>query len=201
MARLSPLRLVTSHTFLYKKLDEYGADHDKEVLDRVAAQSKLLAQNYRKKQEENLVEASSDLLAQAVIPPDSGRKIVFDNIDYNQKVHYMTEHHQNIDHHYVTYMSVENRVSGNHLSDELPASGVMKMENGKCIPSSADNVKQRTNYIHLVEQIITTNIPCLNFLADVCPMHIPHQYSAEMKKRSDSVSYFNLFYSSGCQVS
>ena len=33
LARLYPLRLVTSHTFLYKKLDEYGADHDKEVLD------------------------------------------------------------------------------------------------------------------------------------------------------------------------
>ena len=72
-------------------------------------------------------------------------------------------------------MSVENRVSGTHLSDELPTGGVMKMENGKCIPSSADNVKQRTNYIHLVERIITTNISCFNFLADLCPMHISHQ--------------------------
>lgn len=130
LARLSPLRLVTSHTFLYNQLDEYGTDHDKEILDRVAAQSKLLAQNYHKKQmEENHVEDSSDSLTQAVIPPDAGRKIVFDNIDYNQKVHYMIEHHQNFDHHYVTYMSVENRVSGNHLSDELPQGGVMKMEN------------------------------------------------------------------------
>jgi hypothetical protein len=190
LARLYPLRLVTSHTFLYKKLDEYEADHDKEVLDRVAAQGQLLAQNHCKNPtEENPEEA--DPLTQAVVTLDSGRKIVFDNIDYNQKVHYMTEQHQNVDHHYVTYMNVENRVSGNHLSDELPTGGVMKMENGKCIPSSADNVKQRTNYIHLVERIITTNIPCLNFLADLCPMHISHQYSAEMKKRSDSVSYFN----------
>ena len=28
--------------------------------------------------------------------PDTGRKLVFDNLDYTQEVHWMTEGHQNI---------------------------------------------------------------------------------------------------------
>ena len=122
------------------------------------------------------------------ITPDCGRKITFDNIDYHQNVHHMTEDNQNIDKHYVTYMSTENRVSGNHLSDQTRVGGIEEMENGKCIPSTNDNEKQRLNYIVLMERVITTNIPCLNFLSDICSIHIPHKYSAEMKKKTNNVS-------------
>jgi hypothetical protein len=123
--------------------NEYGADHDKEVLDRVAAKGQLLAQNYRKNPtEETPEESPSDPLAHGVVTPDSGRKIVFEIIGYNPKFHYITEQHQNVDHHFVTYMSVENRVSRNHLSDKLPTGGVVKMENRKFIPSIADNVNE-----------------------------------------------------------
>ncbi len=71
-----------------------------------------------------------------LIAPDVGRKLVFDNIDYRHEVHYMTEEHQNVDNHCVTLMAVENRVSGNHLNNQQPEGGVMKLENGKYIPSS-----------------------------------------------------------------
>jgi hypothetical protein len=70
---------------------------------------------------------------------DNGRKITFDNLDYHQKVHHITEEHQNIDKHYVTSMSTENRVHGNHLSDKCPETGVLRMENGKCLPSVQDH--------------------------------------------------------------
>ena len=56
-----------------------------------------------------------------VITADKGRKLVFDNFDFKQQVHSMTEQHQNIDVHWVTHLSVENRVSGNHLSSAKPA--------------------------------------------------------------------------------
>ena len=64
-----------------------------------------------------------------LIAPDVGRKLVFDNIDYRHEVHYMTEEHQNVNNHCVTLMAVENRVSGNHLNNQQPESGVMKLEN------------------------------------------------------------------------
>ena len=56
-----------------------------------------------------------------VITADKGRKLVFDNFDFKQQVHSMTEQHQNIDVHWVTHLSVGNRVSGNHLSSAKPA--------------------------------------------------------------------------------
>jgi hypothetical protein len=39
-------------------------------------------------------------------------------------------------------MAVENRVSGSHFSDQQIGGGVLKLENGKCIPSGCDNAKQ-----------------------------------------------------------
>ena len=125
----------------------------------------------------------------AAASPDCGRKLTCDNLDYHQNVHYMTEEHQNIDKHYVTYMSAENCVSGNYLSDKVPVGGVMMMEDGHCLPNRLDNSKQSENYINLVECVIATNIPCLKFFSDVYSMHIPHMYSGEMKRKSKSVSY------------
>ena len=122
-----------------------------------------------------------------VNPADSGRKLVFDNLDYTQEVHWMTEGHQNIDCHYVTAMSTENRVAGNELSPVPPPHGVMGMENGKCVPSNIDNARQRDNYIKLVERIIVSNIPCLEYLSDVCTRHIQHKYSHEMAKKTNTV--------------
>ena len=41
------------------------------------------------------------------------------------------------------------------------------MANGKCLSDACDNAVQREKYISLVSQIITTNIPCLEFLSSV----------------------------------
>lgn len=65
------------------------------------------------------------------IIPDTGRKLTFDNLDYRQEVHYMTEEHQNVDKHCVTYMSTENRVSVTHLSHKQPDGGVMEQYKAK----------------------------------------------------------------------
>ena len=93
----------------------------------------------------------------------------------------MTEHHQNIDVHHVSVMSTENRVSG-----------VMDLENGKCIPSTGDHILQRRNFITLVEQVIVANIRSLEFLADVVTPHIQHKYSSEMRKKDKySKSIYN----------
>ena len=120
--------------------------------------------------------------------PDSGRKITFDNLDYHQDVHHMSEEHQNIDKHFITPMSTENRVHGNHLSDQIPSTGLKEMENGKCLPSLKDHERQREKYIHLVARIMAANIPCLNFLLNVSEVPIPHFYTKELKHVTETVS-------------
>ena len=180
LARLGPLRVTTSHTYAYKKLDEFGKDYNKKVLDSVMQQGEFMEQ---KAQGCSQVHKNKKLII-----PEVGRKLVFDNIDYRHEVHHMTEEHQNVDKHCVTVMTTENRVSGKHLSDVQPVNGVLELENGKCLPSCRDNVKQRCNYIALVGRVITANIEYLKFLQDVTTMHIPHCYMKEMSSKSETVS-------------
>ena len=44
LLRLEKLRLTTSHTFMYKKLDQFGVDHDKSILKQVEKESRRLVQ-------------------------------------------------------------------------------------------------------------------------------------------------------------
>lgn len=122
-----------------------------------------------------------------ILSEDCGRKITFDNLDYNQNVHYMTEDNQNEDKHCVTVMSTENRVTGNQLSDQAPSDGLLEMVNGVCIPSALENIKQKENYVTLVERVLVEHIPSLNFLSDVKTTHIPYQYRKEMMEKTDTV--------------
>ena len=119
---------------------------------------------------------------------DMGRKQVFDNIDYQQTVHHMAEEHRNELHHWTSYMSTENRISGNHLPDIGPQGRLEDMENGKCIPDHLEHRMQCQNYVHLVSRICSQNILCLKFLSSVIPKHIPHQYSEQMSRPTKTVS-------------
>ena len=122
------------------------------------------------------------------IPPDTGRKIGFDNIDWHMDVHYMTEEHQNIDQHYTVKISTPNRVAGNHLSCDSPRCDLLDVDNSKFLPDHIDHHIQRRNYISLVSRVITRSINCLKFLKDVVSDHIPHQYSRELSEPTDTVS-------------
>lgn len=174
------MRVTTSNTYVYKKLDEFGKDHNKKILDAVMQQGEFMEQ---KSQGSTQIRQNKKLIV-----PDVGRKLVFDNIDYRHQVHYMTQDHQDKDKHCVTVMATENRVSGNHLSDKQPICGLKQLENGKCLPSSRDNAKQRDNYIALVGRVLVANIEYLKFLQDVAMVHIPHCYRKEMSNKSETVS-------------
>ena len=210
LARLGKLRLTTSHVFLYKKLDEFGTDYDKNIRDAVSQQTRYMnlqriarSSNCDSSNETQQVTPLTITAAAAVtessstsqlIIPDCGRKVTFDNLDYRHEVHYMTEENQNVDKHCVTVMATENRVPGCSLSDKLPENGILKMENGKCLPNHVDNIKQRENYIVLVERIMTNIIPCLQSLSDVTTSHIPHCYREKVCKKTETVSTFALLH-------
>ena len=76
---------------------------------------------------------------------DMDRKQVFDNIDYQQTVHHMSEEHLNELHHWTSYMSTENRISRSHLPDIGPQGRLDDMENGKCIPDCLEHRMQHQN--------------------------------------------------------
>ena len=183
MSRLAPLRLVTSPTHLYKKLDEFGEGYDQQVKEMVESDTKWFTEKIAMERE---TEPRPTTVTCA--EPSPGFKLTIDNIDYHQNVHYMTEDHQNIDRHYVTVNATTNRISGNHLSTDSPVLGIKQMENGKCIPNHIEQKVQRANYITLVQRILVENIPCLEFGQDVVEKHIHDKYSKEASQPTNSVS-------------
>ena len=127
-------------------------------------------------------------LSDKLYPSDTGRKFVLDNVDIHQTTHDMSEEHQNPDAHYCSLMCTENRVTGNYLSDDQPICNLKDLGIGKCVPSKLEHSQQHDNYVHLVSRVITSEVPCLNFLKDVALPHIPHIYSKEMREKTDTVS-------------
>ena len=80
LCRLGVYRLVMSHTFLYKKLDEYGKNHNEKILKKVICEGeRLLA----------LEKTDVNFDDHPLAAPDTGRKIVFDNFDFKQQVRIM----------------------------------------------------------------------------------------------------------------
>ena len=116
---------------------------------------------------------------------------MFDNFDFRQQVHTMTGEHQNVDVHWCTHMAVENRVSGNHLSDTKPdADDLLQMENGLCLPSPYDHHLQRENYITLTTRAIV-EISSSAFLKPVVCQHIQHQYT---KRPGQSLKWYGTLW-------
>jgi hypothetical protein len=191
------LKLVFSHTFLYKKLDEFGHNHNSKILEKVKNESARLLTLWDDVhgdqpgtgQDDLVVDATPRTRQTTTYEADHGRKIVFDNFDFHQKVHHMSEVNQNIDNHWVVHMNTENRVSGNHLSMvEGSADKILQMDNGKCLPDRNEHATQRDNYADLVSRIVVDNINCLEFLKAHATHHIKHPYSREMAKPTETVS-------------
>jgi hypothetical protein len=79
-----------SHTYLYKKLDEYGKNHDQDTLTQVAKEGERMKETKLRK------DGNPSAVPATCQARRTGRKIVFDNFDFKQLVHHMTEDHQNI---------------------------------------------------------------------------------------------------------
>ena len=87
----------------------------------------------------------------AIVDPDHGRKITIDNIDIHIPTHDMTEDHQNLDAHYCSWMSTENRLSRLHLPDEKPICKLETVENGTFCPTQIIKSNVKIIAIWLVE--------------------------------------------------
>jgi hypothetical protein len=182
MPRFSKLRLVTSPNHLYKKLEEYGADHDEIVKAMVENDAKWLVSRKEEDDSNNTSASVTDA------KPSVGFKLTIYNVDYKHNVHYMTEKHENNAKHCVSINATVNSVSANHSSDESTASGINQVENGKGIPNHFEQKAQRDNYIALVQREIVEHVSCLGFGKDLSEKHIPHIYTKETSQPTDSVT-------------
>ena len=139
MLRLSALRLAVSHTFLYKKLDEYGRDHLRDIVEQTSKEGEMV---------KNSVSSSY-----------SGRKLIIDTFNFSSEPHQMTAENQKKVLNWVGLMSTENQILGDGLHSQKPSiENLAKLENGLCIPSSMEHNQQHLNYIALCGCLAVENL-------------------------------------------
>ena len=162
LLRLGSSRIGVSHTYLYQKLDEYGADHLKSIWDEIEKESKCLP--------------SRD--------GTNGCKLIINNFNFTSHPHGITGkinknvNWQNKNVNWVGLMICSNRISGNHLSGVRTQSNALSSaENGCFLPNKREHARQRSNYIAFCGRIATEKIKCLQFLEDVAVKKITHRYS------------------------
>ena len=190
---LSSMKLGTSASYFNKKCDEFGQIYNEKLCEDKLSDEKVMKKSVEPLShvdKETTTDHAFAVIApcghvesqpttkhsECVNPADSpdkenmlspGCKYVIDNFDLYQKVRTMTQSNQNVDIHWVNHNRIINRVSGNHLSDNMPTHDILQLESAKIIPSANEHMLQRSNYITLIERILVSSIPCLKFREDV----------------------------------
>lgn len=205
MDRLAKLKVTCSNVRIRAKLNLLGEDHGKEIVDlqqKMSQEEKLVAEQEKRvvtltemcslqghacnpQCVQDTSKAKKDL-KQAKLDMHTGFAIAFDNIDGRRERKHMTKDNQNLDFHWVNHKVIMNRVSGNGLGTSERDIGAVS--NIKFLPTIQDQKLQRHNYTVLVSRILVENLQCFSFLKNVCIYHIPHKYSKEMAKKSETVS-------------
>ena len=114
--------------------------------------------------------------------------IVLDNIDWEVRAHDMREDHQNVSEHAVSSTLVFDRVPSDHLPDCGPKQDIKAVDPGIFLLSDDELSHIACRYRIYAGRIVVKVFPALSFLADLVPKHIPHQYSEEMKQKSEVIT-------------
>ena len=117
-----------------------------------------------------------------------GYSFTGDNVDMIIKPRQMTQANQNKDHHMFQYIAYENRVSPNHLSDEVPIGDINKVPFTTFLPSTAEQELLSEQLAIAVCHIWAAHIPSLSWFSNCVPSTIPHKHMNEMKKNTNKVS-------------
>ena len=181
---MSSLKVGVTSTYYNKKCDEYGCMFDCNIRKVKQEDEVIISQNAKAATDD---ESPCCDLENNESSLSSGNTFSFDNFDIYQKVCNMTEDNQNKDIHWVNHNAIKNRVSGNHLPDDVPMCDMAELNNDKLLPNCMDHVMQKSDYVVLMERIITEELPCLSFCRDVVTKHIAHPHSKEMAEKTEKV--------------
>ena len=114
--------------------------------------------------------------------------VVLDNIDWEIKVHDVRQEDQNVSEHAVGSTIVFDRVKSSHLPDNGPKRDINTTAPDIFLLSDEDLSEIADRYRIYAGRIFVEFYPALDFLADLLPKHIPHEYSELMKQKSDIIT-------------
>ena len=111
-----------------------------------------------------------------------------DNWDMVIKAGHMRKGHGNIDLHLFATNWIRDRIDFSSLSIERPLRSIHNVPNSIFHPSLEELIAYKDTAKIIVGRIAVEFLPCLEFMKPLLPVHIPHQFSAEMSEKSHIVS-------------
>ena len=122
-------------------------------------------------------------------------KMVGDNLDTNVVPREMRVDYQTRSLHYFQSYALRDRVDLSTLSSEVNAPDVSKINLESFLPSSGDEKILKNNFAVLVGRVIMKHVPFFKKFGSGLERHIQHEFSVEMAKKSEVVSYFCFYFS------
>ena len=94
----------------------------------------------------------------------------------------------NKDHHWFQLFAVRDRVCAKDQSNALPSELTIKnLPLEKILPSTEEHQIMNTEIEVIISRVLINHLTYFASFKHLVPEHIPHQYSSEMKKKSEIV--------------
>mgnify|MGYP002803516413 FL=1 len=116
-----------------------------------------------------------------------GHSFTGDNVDIRVTPRKMTMKNQTSDIHLFQYVAFKNRVSNNHLSNEIPNVACKDIPLTSFLPSVSEQQLLVNELTVLVGHKWATYIPSLKWFHDFLPKHIQHNHMNETKTKTEKV--------------
>ena len=96
------------------------------------------------------------------------------------------------DHHWFHLYAVRDRICDPNLADNAPISEVSTLPLKTFLPSAADCYKLQTEFSTLIGGVLVKNVSFFSQFQENVLDHIKHRYSADMARKSKTVSCINF---------
>ena len=118
-------------------------------------------------------------------------RLVTDNIDLVAQARHQSSSHKNKSLHWTHTYAVKHRVPiDGSLERNEPQKNVEELEMAEVLPSADVQESLKESLVPLVLRVLTSHFSAYKEFAVAVEHHLPHQYSAEMKKKSEQVRIF-----------
>jgi hypothetical protein len=115
-----------------------------------------------------------------------GYSLIGDNVMIVKPRH-MIKQHRDKDHHMFQYVAYENRVSPNHMPDDITVADINKVPFTSFLPSGDEQLSLIDQFTVLVCQKWAKCIPSMGWFKDCMPSYILHKHMDDMKKKTSKV--------------
>lgn len=118
-------------------------------------------------------------------------RLVTDNIDLAVQARHQSSSHKNKSLHWTHTYAVKNRVAvDGNLDREVPQKKVEDLEMSEILPGPEIQESLKGSLVPLVLRVLVRHLPAYKKFRTAVEHHLPHQYSVQMRNKSEQVRVY-----------